>query len=167
MKMPSYSKELKEKLLTRMLSDKDTNMVELSNETGIHENTLRKWKANGLQKGLSPSTKYKTSDKWSTQDKFLIVLETVTLSEIELAEYGRKKGLYPEQIKAWKNACMQANGGVAEEASRLNLVLKKEQNEKKKLEQELLRKEKALAELAALLVLRKKAGAIWGETEEE
>jgi transposase len=62
---------------------------------------------------------------------------------------------------------MQANGGVAEEASRLNLELKKSEQEKKKLERELRRKEKALAEAAALLVLRKNAEAIWGDHEEE
>ena len=52
--------------------------------------------------------------------KFLIVVETASMNETELAEYARKKGLYVEQIKAWKDACMNANGGVAKEASRLN-----------------------------------------------
>jgi septal ring factor EnvC (AmiA/AmiB activator) len=62
---------------------------------------------------------------------------------------------------------MNANGGVAKEAARLNKELKDSQKEKKKLEKELARKEKALAEAAALLVLRKKADAIWGEPEDE
>lgn len=165
--MPSYSKELKEKLLEKMLSDSSTSVAELSRETGIHENTLRRWKSDGLKKGLSPSTKYKTADKWSSQDKFLIVLETAAMSEIELSEYCRKKGFYPEQVKAWKDACVQANGGVAEEAARLNQELKKKEQENKKISKELERKEKALAETAALLVLRKKANAIWGDEEEE
>lgn len=78
------------------------------------------------------------------------------MSETELAEYARKKGLYVEQIKAWKDACMNANGGIAKEAARLNKELKDSQKENKKLEKELARKEKALAEAAALLVLRKK-----------
>lgn len=56
---------------------------------------------------------------------------------------------------------------VSEEASRLNLELKKSEKENKKLAQELNRKEKALAEAAALLVLRKNADAIWGEPEDE
>ena len=71
------------------------------------------------------------------------------MNETELAEYARKKGLYVEQIKAWCDACMNANGGVAKEAARLNRELKES-------EKELARKEKALAETAALLVLRKK-----------
>ena len=44
------------------------------------------------------------------QDKFLIVVETATMSETELAEYARKTGLYVEQIMAWRDACMKANG---------------------------------------------------------
>jgi len=62
---------------------------------------------------------------------------------------------------------MNANGGVAKEAARLNKELKESEKERKKLEKELARKEKALAETAALLVLRKKADAIWGDPEDE
>ena len=89
------------------------------------------------------------------------------MNETELAEYARKKGLYVEQIKDWKDACLNANGGVAKEAARLNRELKDSEKERKKLEKELQRKEKALAEAAALLVLSKKANAIWGEPEGE
>lgn len=78
------------------------------------------------------------------------------MNETELAEYARKKGLYVEQIKAWKDACMNANGGVAKEASRLNRELKDSEKERRKLEKELQRKEKALEEAEALLVLSKK-----------
>ena len=62
---------------------------------------------------------------------------------------------------------MNANGGIAKEAARLNRELKESQKEKKKLELELRRKDKALAEAAALLVLSKKANAIWGDPEGE
>ena len=103
----------------------------------------------------------------STQDKFLVVVETASMNETELAEYARKKDLYIEQIKAWKDACMNANGGIAKEASRLNRELKDSEKERRKLEKELQRKEKALAEAAALLVLSKKANAIWGDSEDE
>ena len=89
------------------------------------------------------------------------------MSEIELAEYGRSKGLYIEQIQAWRDACMQANGGIAEQASQLQKENRVKDREIKQLSQELRRKESALAETAALLVLRKKARAIWGDNEDE
>jgi transposase len=164
--MASYSKELKDSITTRLITG-ETSASDLARETGISLNTIYRWRDKAKKAGISSTTKFKSADKWSTQDKFQIVLETAVLNEIELAEYCRKKGLYTQQVKEWKDACMQANGGVAEEASRLNLELKKSEQEKKKLERELRRKEKALAEAAALLVLRKNAEAIWGDHEEE
>lgn len=75
-----------------------------------------------------------TADKWSTQDKFLIVVETASMTETELAEYARKKSLYVEQIKAWKDACMNANGGVAQEAARLTKELRAAERANKQLQ---------------------------------
>jgi hypothetical protein len=66
-------------------------------------------------KGFAAPAGEQQSDRWSTRDKYLIVIETAILSEIELAEYCRKKGLYIEQVKTWQDNCMQANGGVAQE----------------------------------------------------
>ena len=94
-------------------------------------------------------------------------METYSMSETELAEYARKKGIFVEEIKLWRDACMNANGGVAKEAARLNKELKDSEKERKKLQKELERKDKALAETAALLVLSKKANAIWGDPEGE
>jgi transposase-like protein len=96
-----------------------------------------------------------------------VVMETAALNEAELNEYCRKKGLYAEQVKQWREQAEQAmNGGlVSVKAHREALQAEKKQRES--LERELRRKEKALAETAALLILRKKAQAIWGEAEEE
>ena len=62
------------------------------------------------------------------------------MNETELAEYAHKKGLYVEQIKSWKDACLNANSGVAKEAARLNREPKDSEKERKKLEKELQRK---------------------------
>ena len=80
---------------------------------------------------------------------------------------SRKKGLYVEQIKSWTDACSNANGGIAKNVADLDKQLRTSEKEKKALEKELTRKEKALAETAALLTLRKKANAIWGDPEDE
>lgn len=118
------------------------------------------------QKGLSATTKYKNADKWSSQDKFTVVMETANLSEIEFSEYCREKGIYPEQVKEWKEACINANDNAKEKNVRASKELREERKEKEKLAKELARKEKVLAEAAALLVLRKKADAIWGRDDE-
>lgn len=163
----NYSPELKEAMLRRMLPPNNESITKISKEEGISEQTLRNWRDKARKEGVAAPGKDAKPDDWSTQDKFLIVVETASLNEAELAEYARKKGLYVEQIKAWRDACMNANGGVAKEAARLNRELKDSIKERKKLEKELQRKEKALAEAAALLVMSKKAAAIWGDPEDE
>jgi transposase len=73
------------------------------------------------------------SERWSTHDKFSIVVESATLSEIELAEYCRSKGLYVKQIQARRDACIQAKGGVAEQANQLQKNNREKERQIKKL----------------------------------
>ncbi len=95
-------------------------------------------------------------DKWSSEEKFRIVLETAPMTEAEVSEYCRRNGLYPEQIETWKAACMGANALSDEQAKQNRQAARAEKKRVKKLEAELRRKEKALAETAALLTLSKK-----------
>lgn len=156
----NYSSELKEALLRRMLPPNNESITKISCEEGISEQTLRNWRDKARADGTAAPGTDAVPDDWSNQDKFLIVVETASMSEAELAEYARKKGLYVEQIKAWRDACMNANGGVAKQAAELSKKLKESERANRQLQKELERKEKALAETAALLVLRKKADAI-------
>lgn len=149
----NYSKELKDALLRRMLPPNNESITKISKEEGISEQTLRNWRDKARRDGYAAPGTDALPDDWSTQDKFLVVVETASMNETELAEYARKKGLYVEQIKSWKDACLNANGGVAKEAARFNRELKDSEKERKKLEKELQRKEKA--------------NAIWGEPEGE
>ena len=162
-----YSKEYRESILRRIMPPNSESIARIAKEEGISEQTLRNWQKRARRDGYAAPGTDEQSEEWSTQDKFVVVVETASMNESELAEYARKKGLYVEQIKAWRDACMNANGGIAKEAARLNRALKDSQKERRKLERELHRKEKALAEAAALLVLRKKARAIWGDPEDE
>lgn len=160
-----YSQELKDAVLRRILPPNNESIAKVAREEGLPEQTIRVWRDKARANGTAVPAR-DNADTWSTQDKFLIVVETASMNETELAEYARKKGLYVEQIKSWRDACMNANGGVAKEAAKLNRELKDSEKERKKLEKELARKEKALAETAALLVLSKKANAIWGDPED-
>ena len=162
----AYSKELKEAILRRLLPPNNESATKVSKEEGVPIATLNRWKIVAKSKGVATPTGCE-AERWSTQDKFLIVVETASMNETEIAEYARKKGLYVEQIRAWHDACVNANGGIAKQAMQLNRELKEAEKERKKLEKELKRKEKALAETAALLVLSKKAQAIWGDKEDD
>lgn len=161
-----YPKEMKDAVVSRIISGEES-ISDICRDTGININTLYRWRDAAAKTGLSATTKYKQADQWSSQDKFTVVLETSNLNEIEFSEYCRKKGLYPEQVKEWREACMRANSGESEKAGNVSKELREERRKKEKLEKELRRKEKALAEAAALLVLRKKADAIWGMDEED
>ena len=104
-----YPKEMKEAIIARMLEGDET-VTDIQRDTGVGISTLYRWRDQAKhQKGLSATTKYKNADKWSSQDKFMVVLETANLTEIEFSEYCREKGIYPEQVKEWKEACINAN----------------------------------------------------------
>ena len=108
----NYSPELKDALLRRMLPPNNESITKISREEGISEQTLRNWRDKARKEGYAAPGTDAVPDDWSTQDKFLVVVETAGMNETELAEYARKKGLYIEQIKTWKDACMNANGGI-------------------------------------------------------
>lgn len=164
--MARYSDEFKHSIMMKMMPPHNQATSQLSRETGLSEATLYLWRKQARTKGLAVPGAEQEVERWSTQDKFLIVLETSTKSEVEIAEYCRSRGLFVEQVQAWRDACLQANGGVAEQASILQKELRQKEKEIRSLEREIRRKDAALAETAALLVLRKKANAIWGDGAE-
>lgn len=164
MKYQHYSKCFKEAILKK-LSQSDLSVSQFAQEEGVNLSTLYSWQKQFKTTGFSVS-KVIPADKWSAEEKFAVVLETSTLSEIELSEYCRSKGLYPAQIKAWKQACIAANSIEVSQQKKTTPESKADKKRIKQLEKELNRKEKALAETAALLVLRKKFNAYHGEDED-
>lgn len=158
-----YKKAVVRKLATSVLSDR-----QFATEEGIAFSTLHKWKTR-YQVDTSDHGKSENdiADKWSAEEKFSVVLESASLSEIELGEYCRRKGIYPEQLSLWKNACIQGNLKISDHKKQAQLDSKADKKRIKELERELARKEKALAEAAALLLLRKKLDALWNGNEED
>jgi hypothetical protein len=109
------------------------------------------------------------AEGWGAADKFTVVLETAAFNATELSAYCRERGLYPEQVSHWRQVAQNANAkpvrSMAEQKD-LEKLHAQDQREIKALKKELQRKEKALAEAAALLVLRKKWEAFCSEDEE-
>jgi transposase-like protein len=152
-------------MIEKLLPPHNADVVELARETGIAKDTLYSWRCRARQtQGLSRAGEQpKAAERWSSEAKFAVVMETATLNEAELGEYCRKRGLYPEQIRTWRRACEQANQSAGRPP--LSETTRADRQRIRELERELRRKEQALAETAALVVLRKKAQAIWGEPE--
>ena len=162
--MTQYSEEFKASIIARMLPPNNVPVPQLVRETGIPKDTLYTWrskhrKAQGIA-ALAPAS----GGELSSEEKFAVVIETASLNEVELGEYCRRKGLYPQQIQAWCDTCMQAHDPAAAKVDREQL--RRQTKAIKQLETELRRKEKALAEAAALLVLQKKVRALWEDPED-
>jgi transposase len=146
---------------------KNKSVSVLSRESGISEQTLYNWRRNLKSQGVPVPGNGKNAEEWSSKDKFGVVLETAHLNEAELAKYCRSKVLFIEQIAAWRAACQDANRQAIDLGREQREQSKSDRREIKQLKKELQRKEKALAEAAALIILRKKAQAIWGEPEDD
>jgi hypothetical protein len=160
--------EEKTNLIMRMLPPNNERISDLSNESGVSTKRLYNWQKKAKEEGISPVVDGESDNKWSSRDKFMIVVETMAMNEIELGEFCRSKGLYRNQVEAWKIACIGANNGnYIKPVKDLSAELKESKENEKKMARELRKKEAALAEAAALLLLRKKARAIWEENEEE
>ncbi len=162
-----YPKERKEAILKKMLPPNNKPIKELAAEERISEATLYNWRNAARAEGRLLPDGASTPHGWSSRDKFTAVLETSALNEADLSAYCRERGLYPEQIHQWRHSCEQANDWDRSQNKKLQQARRRDQRPIKDLEKELRKKEKALAETAALLVLEKKLGAIWGSGEDE
>ena len=159
----SYSQDRKEAVLKKMLPPNNMAITELAKQEGISEATLYGWRQQARDAGRLMPNSDNSPEGWSSRDKFAAVLSTAAMNEAEMAEYCRQQGLYPEQINHWRIACEQANDWDRASERQLKETTKADRKKLKKLERELTRKDKALAEAAALLVLRKKLNAMHEE----
>ena len=164
--MPRYAPERKEALLIKLLPPHNLSVAELARQEGISEQTLYNWRKEAKAGGAAVPGVKKLTDNWSAEAKLAVVIETAALSEIELSEYCRGKGLYPQQVNAWKAACLTGQQSAKVQSQTDRTQTKADKKRIRQLERELNRKEKALAEAAALLVLRKKLNAYWGDDSE-
>ena len=163
--MARYSKERKEAVLRKMLPPMSKSIAEISREEGISEATLYNWRKQARAQGRLLPDSDTLASEWTAQDKFLAVLETAAMSEAEKSEYCRRRGIYLEELQRWRIACEEANGWDEGKKRQLETESKAQKDRLKKLERELRRKEKALAEAAALLVLKKKLDEMYGGGE--
>lgn len=153
-----YSAERKAALLKKLLPPESVSVSLLSRQEGIAESTLYTWRIKAMKREGIMQAK----TEWTAEARFAVIVETETLSANELGEYCRQRGLYPEQIKQWRKTFIDSEKPA--KPPKTDLKTRREINRLKK---ELARKEKALAEAAALLVLRKKLKALYGESDEE
>lgn len=160
----TYTEEQREAMVSKLLPPNNMSITELSAQSGIPQTTLYGWKTRALKKDNSKNEK--VSKNTTSSGKFHIVMETFTLSEYDLAKYCRKNGLYVDEVKKWRSDIESSLDREPNAVKEIKEELFEEKRKNKHLEKELNRKEKALAEAAALLVLQKKFQAFMEEKED-
>lgn len=166
MLMSSYPDERREAVVAKLLPPFNLSVREVAQQEGISEPTVYKWRKEAREQGRClPDASDGGTAAWSSRDKFAAVLETAAMNDAEVAEYCRRRGVYAEQIAAWRQDCEQAASLSHQERRKEAEQGKAHRARIRELERELGRKNAALAETAALLTLSKKARAIWGDKE--
>jgi transposase len=158
--MRYYSAEFKGNLVKKMTMPPARSATSLSREEGIPQSTLSRWLGEAVMiwpKGEGMGQR--RHDQWSAEEKLEALLGYQKLTEEERGKFLREKGLHEADPQRWKAEMLKGMkiepfvGGKKDPQGKRIAAL----------ERELRRKEAALAETAALLVLKKKADLIWGE----
>ena len=164
-----YSQSFKESMVQRMTGPNRVSAAALAEDVGVAQSSLSRWlrEARTLARMKNEKTnpnKAKSTREWTEEEKLRIVVQAMELSDEELGAFLRREGLHESQLKQWRETVVAAlrDRGRPKASKREKAAAKRI----KKLEKELTRKEKALAEVTALLVLKKKLDALLGDEGE-
>jgi len=166
----SFKIQAVEKALSR---DSHTTLRSVAESLGIGFSTLGKWISQAKNqelttasaKELSSMTQDKRPQDWTLEERLNMVVSCAVLSDDKLSEYCRTQGVYAHHVNQWK---LDFSSGKAQENRTIfNAEIKALKQENKSLKKNLNRKDKALAETAALLVLQKKVNGLWGIESED
>jgi transposase-like protein len=166
MVMAFYSQERKAALLKMMLPPLSLTAAEVSRREGCSDTSLHLWRSQAANRGAKVTETSKPAESWSAEAKLMVIIESSALSELELNEYCRRKGIFVEQISAWRRAFVASDSKPPAIKQTTAAEARQDKLRIRELERELRRKDAALAETAALLVLRKKLNAYWGSDDE-
>ena len=156
--MPQYSPAFKNRMLRRLMGPSAVSANALAREVGVHQPLLSRWLRESRNVEDMASSKKR---QWTGAEKLRVVIAARGLGETELGALLRREGVHEAELTAWQAAAEAAlneagrRGPRSAAAQRIHA-----------LERELRRKDAALAETAALLVLKKKLHAIWGDGDD-
>jgi transposase len=172
-----YTDMFKNAMIQKMTGPEAISASALSKRVDVPQPTLSKWLrmaavgssyvfANTAHE-YTKMTKVngpKRPNDWSAEEKLHVVMEAASLDDEQLGEFLRKKGLHLTHLEQWRLQMLDGlQNGFSKKNDRKN---KADAKRIRALEKEINRKDKALAETAALLVLKKKVQEIWGDEDE-
>ncbi|MGC3900878.1 hypothetical protein ACPV5X_02025 [Legionella pneumophila] len=168
-----YTDAIKASVLSKALAPNAPGVIELAKEFNIPRATIYTWMCNVTKKNNKKERMQQRPKDQTPASKLQAVLDTIGKTEQEQSVYCRTQGIYYNHIEAWKQQMLEGLGATASTKSATSKAKEDKaekqrmQDEMKQLKRALSRKDKALAELTALLVLKKKADFLWGESEED
>jgi transposase len=163
-----YTATFRNRMVAKLVGPHAMSATALGLETGLAQATLSRWLKEASKVGRAMPRKddkvvKKQPQEWTPEEKLQIVLEAAALSEGELGVFLRAKGIHEALLAEWRDQALAGLRGT-EAAAKLQT---RESREMRELRRELKRKDKALAETAALIVLKKKAQEIWGDEDDD
>lgn len=156
--MARYGQQFKDNVVARLLPPQSSPVEAVSARVGISAGTLERWRAEALAKASDGGNG--GPRRWTPAARLDAVIATAAMDEASRAAWCREQGLYPADLDTWKQ---DAIAGLGEPCDGDTAGTKRDRRRIKELERDLHRKDKALAETAALLVLSKKLSAIFHE----
>lgn len=152
-----FSEDFKDAIVRKVMNRGSRTIKEFCREEGVALSTTTTWIRN--RGSVAGMIKSKSSTQWTAEEKLRIVIQSNGLSEEELGVFLRKEGLHSHQIAQWREDALRVLGSGPEKSR----GVKDERDQRiRELEKDLSRKDKALAEASALLILQKKVNLIWG-----
>ena len=159
-----YPASVKESLLAKALGSNAPSMVDLGKEFNIPYTTVYQWVKMNKPNIKQVNPPQRPQDK-SAQSKLQAVLDTMNKTEAERSAYCRQHGIYTHHLDEWEKQALESLGATSLKQHKAESLQIKSEN--KQLKRDLNRKDKALAEVSALLILKKKADLLWGENEDD
>jgi transposase-like protein len=153
-----FTEAFKEQAVKKALARDNKTLKQVAKELNVGYSTLQKWIRHSGQNNSSD----KSTLKWTPEAKLQALMDTHGLDEQARNQYCRQHGLFAHQLVEWRETLLQSSVGSSETDKQ---ELKRLKEENKLLSKQLGRKEKALAEAAALLVLQKKFNSLWEDQE--
>lgn len=153
----------KEAIINKALSRGDETLVEIALANNIGSSTLSRWLREN--KSSNSSSVAKVVGLPGSGERYKHLKATCGQDDVKIGAYCRQHGLYPHQLRQWETEFMTNSAPISKQQA--NVEIKALKAEVMVLKKSIMRKDKVLAETMALLILKKKATQIWGESEDD
>jgi len=154
-----YGQAFKDKAVARLLPPETASLEVVSREVGVGVASLERWREDAQSRPARGRA-------WTAGARLEAVITTAAMNEAAKSAWCREHGVYPAELDTWRASCTTALSNP-EDVRASPQATRADRKRIKELERDLLRKDRALAETAALLVLSKKVSAIFNRGEDE